>query len=76
MELETLDQIIAMVAKARRDAAVIVRAAERDMLSARPADLAALEEVRDEAAAERDELAAALKALKQRRASLAEPVPA
>lgn len=71
-----IDEAIALVSRAERDAADAVKAINADIRAATRDALPALLEARRESEAEQAEHAAALEALKQRRASLAEPVPA
>ncbi|MCA9890788.1 MAG: hypothetical protein KC546_20555 [Anaerolineae bacterium] len=73
---KAIDEAIALVSRAERDAVAAVKAINVDIRLATRGALPALLEARREAEAERAEHAAALEALKQRRASLAEPIPA
>ena len=73
---KAIDEAIALVARAERDATIAVKAINADIQASTRDALPALLEARREAEAERAEHAAALEALKQRRALLAELIPA
>lgn len=72
---KAIDEAIALVSLAERDAAAAVKAVNADIRAATWDALPALLEARREAETEHAEHATTLEALRQRRASLAEPVP-